>query len=97
MVLSAALLIISCARDAKRVPPRVADELFQQRDSALLRAGEYSDTVEIRYAQGLKVSYETDGIHVQISNPDPAVRHAQTEEIVITEPHRRFICTTALQ
>ncbi len=97
MVLSAALLIISCARDAKRVPPRVADELFQQRDSALLRAGEYSDTVEIRYARGLKVSYETDGIHVQISNPDPAVHHSATEEIVVTEPHRRFICTTALQ
>ncbi|MCR4922078.1 MAG: ABC transporter substrate-binding protein [Bacteroidaceae bacterium] len=97
LTLLSAALFFSCAHNATRMSPHAADELFQQRDSALLRADDYSDTVEIRYARGLQVRYADDGVHVFISNPDPAVHHSATEEIVVTEPHRRFICTTALQ
>lgn len=74
-----------------------ADSLFQQHDSILGQADEYSDSIQILYAKGLKVSYQEDGIHVTISNPDPAVKHSKAEEFVITQPSSRFICTTALQ
>lgn len=74
-----------------------ADALFQQHDSILAHAEEFSDSVEILYAKGLKVSYQEDGIHVSISNPDPAVKHAKAEELIITKSATKFICTTALQ
>lgn len=74
-----------------------ADSLFQQHDSILAHADEYSDTIVIKYAQGLKVNYESDGIHVTITNPDPSAKHSKAEELVITQPSNKFICTTALQ
>ncbi len=59
---------------------------------------EYPDTVEIRYARGLRVAYGSDGVHVIISDPDPDMRHAAREqEFVVSRPSRRVICTTALQ
>jgi len=74
-----------------------ADELFQLQDSVLAHAEEFSDTIEIKYARGLRVQYLPDGIHVTITNPDPSVKHGKAEEIVVTHPAHRFICTTALQ
>ena len=92
-----ALTLIACAKRDREGTPHAADALFQQGDSALIRAEEYSDSVEIRYARGLQVRYAEDGIHIRISNPDPSATHSPAEEIVITQPHHRFICTTALQ
>ena len=91
------ILLVACVRKERQEFPRAADALFQQGDSALFRAAEYSDSVVIRYARGLEVRYAEDGIHVLISNPDPSASHAPVEEMVLTEPHHRFVCTTALQ
>lgn len=74
-----------------------ADELFAMQDSALAHADQYSDTIAIKYAKGLRVDYKKDGVHVTISNPDPKAGHAKKEEIIVTKPSHRFICTTALQ
>ena len=97
LIMLFAVLFIACARKGGQNTTHSADALFQQGDSALLRAAEYSDSVEIHYARGLKVRYAGDGIHILISNPDPSAPPAPAEEIVLTEPRRRFICTTALQ
>lgn len=75
----------------------LADHLFHEHDSVLERAESFSEIVEIKYAKGLKVDYHQDGIHVTISNPDPAVKNAPSETIVIKKAASRFICTTALQ
>ncbi len=56
-----------------------------------------NDTVEIRYAKGLRIEYGSDGIHVFVSDPDPNSRSTEEQEIVVTEPASRFVCTTALQ
>lgn len=74
-----------------------ANQLYSMLDSALIHQEQYPDTVTIRYAKGLQVCYKQDGIHVTISNPDPKATHTRPQEIVITQPSRRFICTTALQ
>ncbi|MBQ0155038.1 MAG: ABC transporter substrate-binding protein [Bacteroidales bacterium] len=74
-----------------------ADELFAQHDSVLAHSDVYSDTIVIKYAKGLKVDYNEDGVHVFICNPDPNAKMKKTEEIVISNPSSRFICTTALQ
>ncbi len=54
------------------------------------------DTIVIKYAKGLSVSYEADGIHVSISNPEAGSR-MKPVELVVREPKRRFVVTTALQ
>ncbi|MCD8302520.1 MAG: ABC transporter substrate-binding protein [Prevotellaceae bacterium] len=73
--------------------PLVADNEYPAADY-----NEYPDTVEIRYARGLRVAYGSDGIHVIISDPDPEARHAaRGQEFVVKRPSRRVICTTALQ
>lgn len=97
LVLSAIMTLFACGNGTQVAEYVSADSLFQQQDSILAHAEEYSDTIEIKYAQGLKVEYLADGIHVFISNPDPSAKHSKTEEIVITKPSNRFICTTALQ
>lgn len=79
------------------VANKTADELYQMADSAWNDTAEVSDTIRIQYAKGLKVDYQSDGIHVSISNPDPAAKHDKAQEILVTKPCRRFICTTALQ
>lgn len=93
----ACAVLVSCGDRRAQTSFISADELFQQHDSILGHADEFSDSIQILYAKGLKVSYEEDGIHVFISNPDPAVKHSSVEEFVITKPSSRFICTTALQ
>lgn len=98
MVLSVSL---SCTRQrAGRTFPS-ADALFATHDSVLSHIGEYGDTIAIHYARGLRVSYEDDGIHVYISNPDPSATLIAPQELVIPslqqQAKARFICTTALQ
>lgn len=94
-VLVALLTSCATAQDSSRL--LVADQLFHAQDSILLRAGNYSDTIKIKYAKGLKVDYGKDGIHVTVSNPNPAVKTAKPQHIVIRKSSSRFICTTALQ
>ena len=99
LVLSLAVVccFTSCNKNQQSTHNIKADELFQLHDSILAHTEEYSDSVVIRYAKGLKVDYQSDGIHVYICNPDPSLGKANTEEFVITKPSKRFICTTALQ
>ena len=87
-------LLLSCGKQHRSVS---ADQLFAAQDSVLELASDYPDTVEIRYARGLGVTYRPDGIHIRISDPDPSASGVPPEEIVIRQPARRFICTTALQ
>lgn len=74
-----------------------ADQLFHEHDSVLQRVESYSDSIEIKYAKGLKVDYQHDGIHITISNPDPVAKNTTPETFIITKPASRFVCTTALQ
>lgn len=96
-LLGAVVLVMASCRPAPQSSNPTADQLFAEQDSALAKAEQYSDTIYIKYARGLRVSYEHDGIHVRISNPDPMVSNQHVEEFVITKPASRFICTTALQ
>lgn len=76
------------------------DSSFTSYDSLYALASQYSDTVTIRYAQGLQVHYASDGVHVTITNPDPkAKNHKPTTFVVQSQAQhsKRFICTTALQ
>ena len=91
------LTLLSCGNSTKQPVYVSADSLFQRHDSLFALADQYSDTIVINYAKGLKVEYLEDGIHVQITNPDPSVTQSIPEELVITSPSSRFICTTALQ
>ncbi len=91
------LTLLSCGNSTKQPAYVSADSLFQRHDSLFALADQYSDTIVIKYAKGLKVEYLEDGIHVQITNPDPSVTQSKPEELVITNPSSRFICTTALQ
>lgn len=89
------LLLAGCATQGQ--DGLKADKLYKGKDSVLTKAEQYSDTIVIKYAKGLKVSYQKDGVHVTISNPDPSAKSKQAEEIVVSKPANRFICTTALQ
>ena len=89
-------LLMSCSPSARQSNP-LADELFAEQDSALARAEAFSDTIAIKYARGLQVCYAPEGIRVTITNPDPSAASAPAEELLITKPAQRFICTTALQ
>jgi len=94
----ALIVVTSCGMSHNECETKVtANELFRESDTALLRASEFSDTIVIRYAKGLKVDYQTDGIHIYITNPDPSVAVRPVEELVVKAPAKRFICTTALQ
>ncbi|MBQ0023566.1 MAG: ABC transporter substrate-binding protein [Prevotellaceae bacterium] len=95
LVIVAALL--SCGNNAATSEYVSADSLYQQQDSVFSHADEFSDTIEIKYAKGLKVEYRPDGVHVTISNPDPSAKHSKSEEIIVTQASQRFVCTTALQ
>ena len=91
------LLLGSCAtsQDGKR--ELISDQLFHDQDSVLAHTQNYSDTIKIKYAKGLQVDYRSDGIHVTITNPDPAVKTCKPQHLVIKKSSSRFICTTALQ
>ncbi len=95
LVIVAALL--SCGNNATTSEYVSADSLYQQQDSVFSHADEFSDTIEIKYAKGLKVEYRPDGVHVTISNPDPSAKHSKAEDIIVTQASQRFVCTTALQ
>ena len=94
---AALLLLFSCATSQDERKGLIADQLFHDQDSILSHAKDYSDTIRIKYAKGLKVDYRKDGIHVTITNPDPAARSAKPQQIIIKKSSSRFICTTALQ
>ena len=92
------LLFIACTPGQTGNGAITADSLYQiSNDSLFSHLDQVSDTITIKYAKGLKVEYKADGIHVTISNPDPTAHHAKAEEIVISQPSSRFVCTTALQ
>lgn len=92
-----AFMMFSCDNQNNKETVYSADELFAMQDSALAHADDYSDSIEIKYAKGLRVDYREDGVHVTISNPDPKAKHDKKEEIIVAKPSHRFICTTALQ
>ena len=96
-ILASVMGLMACSATQNNDRVLLADPLFHEQDSVLMHYQTYSDTVKIKYAKGLKVEYRNDGVHVTISNPDPSVRTAKPEEIVIKKPARRFVCTTALQ
>ena len=96
--LLAVAMLLSCGPQSRHDSSVAsANELFAAADEAIEGAGAYSDTAVIRYARGLKIDYQPDGIHVAVSNPDPAAGHSRTETFVVDKPASRFICTTALQ
>lgn len=95
--LSIPFLFASCAALQADGGETTSDLLYQYQDSILCHKNDYSDTITIKYAKGLKVDYKADGIHITISNPDPSAKRAAAEHIVVTKPSNRFICTTALQ
>ncbi len=91
------LLLTSCGGGAHVAKEITADSLFSiPTDSLFAHLDEYSDTIIISYAKGLKVEYREDGVHVFISNPQDE-GEAKATEIVVTKPSSRFICMTALQ
>lgn len=93
---SAAFMLSACSNDRRSTSASAtADALFMESDSVLQHADSASDSVVIRYARGLAVSYEADGVHVSICNPESPA--GTTEQFVVRQPSRRFICTTALQ
>lgn len=88
--------LVSCG--VKTEKPQTASEgkdLLQQYDSVCSMAELYPERVEIRYAKGLEVQYQDDGIHVNIKGRG----ESQSLQLVLKpgEKHSRFICTTALQ
>ena len=95
IIIAAAFLSCATAQDSKQ--ELISDQLFHDQDSILRHVQEYSDTIRIKYAKGLKVSYRPGGISVTISNPDPAARGSRPQPFLIRRPARRFVCTTALQ
>lgn len=95
IIIAAAFLSCATAQDSKQ--ELISDQLFHDQDSILRHVQEYSDTIRIKYAKGLKVSYRPGGISVTISNPDPAARGSRPQTFLIRRPARRFVCTTALQ
>lgn len=93
-------LILASCNHTENNKAANADELFQQQDSIIAHADEYSDSISIKYAKGLEVQYTDDSIYVSIKNPDPSAKHSKTETIVISRKDaksNKFICTTALQ
>lgn len=93
-------LILASCNQTENNKTANADELFQQQDSIIAHADEYSDSISIKYAKGLEVQYADDSIYVSIKNPDPSAKHSKTETIVLSKKDaksNKFICTTALQ
>lgn len=94
-VITTLLSACSTSQDSDRV--LLADHMFHEQDSVLQHTDRYSDSIEIKYAKGLKVEYHDNGIYVTISNPDPAAKANKAETFIINKSSSRFICTTALQ
>lgn len=100
ILILSAVTLFSCGNNTEKAEV-TADSLFQQQDSVLAVAAEYSDSIEIKYAKGLKVEYVGDSIRITICNPDPSARHSKSEVLMIAngeqQKSKTFICTTALQ
>lgn len=93
---TATMLLTACTKEATKHSVS-ADEMFCAQDSILENVDEFSDTITIKYAKGLKVDYQADGIHVSICNPDPGAKRSKAEELVVTKSCSKFVVTTALQ
>lgn len=97
VLIGACLALFGCASVNNDTQQRVAQALSPQYDSVYQHSDKYSEKIEIRYAKGLRVQYQADGVHVFISDPD-AKGTKGTQELIVKEGHKsRFICTTALQ
>jgi len=100
-IILSTILISSCGNQSSQQSTVSADELFQQQDSVLAHAEEYSDTIGIKYAQGISVIYlQNDSVEITIHNPDPTAKHSKHETFYVsrkTTKNNKFICTTALQ
>lgn len=96
-----ALLLLGCGNQQDRQLNATADALFMEQDSALQQIQEYSDSIAICYARGLRVEYVGDSIRITIKNPDPAARRSQEQVLTISRDgageKNTFLCTTALQ
>ncbi len=93
-------LLFSCSGNggASKEEKKAEANILTAYDSVLALAEQYPDKIEIKYAKGLKVEYMDDGIHIQVSNPDPKAKRSKVEEFVVQpEGKKRFVCTTALQ
>lgn len=91
------IALAACNSSSNNAKHPSADILYHEHDSALANMNEYSDTIRIKYAKGLKVDYKHDGIQVIITNPDPSAKTCRPDTIIIKKSSSRFICTTALQ
>lgn len=97
MIIAATLCLAACRNQSASNDEISADSLFQQQDSVFAKAAEYSDSISIKYAKGLKVEYKKDGVHVTITNPDSTSHTSKPVDIVVKEAKKKFICMTALQ
>lgn len=100
VLLGVCLLLCGCASVSNDTQQRIAQALSPQYDSVYHLADKAPERIEIRYAKGLKVSYQSDGVHVFISDPNSTIKGG-SQELVIPASTKggasRFICTTALQ
>lgn len=107
-----AVVSVSCNNHTASLPeqqerPSADSLMLQNRDSLFLRAKNYSDTIEIKYAKGLKVRYSGDTVLVTITNPEDSlhsssttlalVKNGKPSDKVIPVPVHGVICMTALQ
>lgn len=90
-------LLCACGGGTTSTTDISADSLYSMSDSILSDTASVSDTIIIKYAKGLTVSYDADGIHITIKNPVADGRHSRVDTFIVKQPSRRFICTTALQ
>ena len=97
LLLLVLIVFAACNSSTDNAKHVSADILFHEQDSALAHTNEYSDTIRIKYAKGLKVDYKSDGIQVIITNPDPSAKASRPDTVIIKNSSSRFICTTALQ
>lgn len=92
------LALCGCASVNNETQQKATQALSPKYDSVYHLKDKYPEKIEIRYARGLKVKYQTDGVHVFITPPDFSKGEAQ--EIVVPSKGKKdakFICTTALQ
>lgn len=93
-----------CASVSNDTQQQTTQALSPKYDSVYHLKDKYPEQIEIRYAKGLKVKYQADGVHVFISNPEQG---GKSLELTVPLPFGEgrggaygsssFICTTALQ
>lgn len=92
------LALFGCASVNNDTQQKATQALSPQYDSVYHFKDKYPDKIEIRYAKGLRVNYQADGVHVFIS--DPGASKAASQELLLPPEGKkdaRVVCTTALQ